>query len=296
MNILLVSNDEIVTKMVALSTQKTGDRLDTVSSIDEIVEENYDLLILDDSLFSWDLFERLNDRIIYAHSIYMAARESDEDRLFEKHLYKPFLPTELLFMLHHINAQVKKEQEERSREIVFDDFDTTLPTDDALFGGEDRLEQDALERVQQFERIDEEPIHEIGADEATEEEVLENIFSEEEVSQVKAILDVLGEEEPEEEIRADVAAEEIDQELEAALRNLSETELSRSVDDELLMPLDDILADEHSWDAPQEKVERNSSNKESVEALRALLHALENPQLSKSLRGTITISLTFGEA
>ena len=36
-------------------------------------------------------------------------------------------------------------------------------------------------------------------------------------------------------------------------------------------------------------------NQESIETLRTLLKALENPQLSKSLRGTITINLTFGE-
>ena len=301
MNILLVNNDAVVAKIVKLSTQKRGDRLDTASSIEEIREENYDLLILDGNLFSREFLERLNDRVIYAHSIYITTRESADQDLFEKHLYKPFLPTELLFMLHQIAASVEKEQAERSREIVFEDFGDPFFGNETL-GGEDEAEQDALERVQRFEKIDEEPLKEIEAEEASEEEVLENIFSDEEVSAVKAILDVLSEETPDAENaegsmpETEEAGQDIDQELEAALRNLSEEELSQSLDDELLMEFDDIPPEGLGWDAePPKQNVSGKQNQESIETLRTLLRALEDPQLSKSLRGTITINLTFGE-
>ncbi|WP_345976599.1 hypothetical protein [Sulfurimonas sp. HSL3-7] len=301
MNILLVNNDAIVTKLVKLSTQKTGDRLDTATSIDEIREGSYDLLILDGNLFSRDFLERLNDKIIYAHSLIITTRESEDTDLFEKHLYKPFLPTELLLMLHQIGTSVEKEHEEASREIIFDDFEEPFISKDDIFGGEDEAEQDALERVQRFEKIDEEPFEEINADEASEEEVLENIFSDEEVSAVKAILDVLGEERPDEENMAEDTfdtreeAGDIDQELEAALRNLSEADLARGLDDELLLQFDDLPADDLAWEEPKTKSPSKHQNQESIETLRTLLKALENPQLSKSLRGTITINLTFGE-
>ncbi len=296
MNILLVNNDVIVAKLVKLSTQKTGDRLDTATSIDEIRDESYDLLILDGDLFSRDFLERLNDRIIYAHSLFITTRESKDTDLFEKHLYKPFLPTELLLMLHQIGTSVAKEQEDASREIVFDDFENPFFSEDGILGGEDEAEQDALERVQQFEKIDEEPFEEIGADEASEEEVLDNIFSDEEISAVKAILDVLGEEPldddrmAEDVLNAQEQENDIDQELEAALRNLSEEDLAQSLDDELLLRFDDL-----SWDEPKKKSHSKHQNRESIETLRTLLQALENPQLSKSLRGTVTINLTFGE-
>jgi hypothetical protein len=130
---------------------------------------------------------------------------------------------------------------------------------------------------------------------------LANIFSDEEVSAVKAILDILGDASNEDEQTADETLREnelwqdIDHELEAALRNLSEEEMAQSVDDELLMQLDDIPSGELSWDEPQHESIRSRQNRESIETLRTLLQALENPQLSKSLRGSITIHLTFGE-
>ena len=345
MNILLVNNDAVVSKLVKLSTQKIGDRLDIATSIDEIRGENYDLLILDGALFSREFLDRLNDKVIYAHSIYITTRESTGSDLFEKHLYKPFLPTELLVMLLKVAAQVKREQEERSREIVFEDFDKPFVPedevvdsnveeemfepepqfeksgeaalesilsdekafevkallDDEIFGGEDEVEQDALERVHRFEKIEEEPLQEIAADEASEEEILDNIFSEEEVSEVKAILDVLSEApEKDEEIVEEVIQESeppqnIDQELEAALRNISVEELEQSVDEELLMQFDDLSTEELSWNEPEPTSLPSKQNQESIETLRTLLKALENPQLARSLRGTITINLTFGE-
>jgi hypothetical protein len=301
MNILLVNNDAVVAKLVRLIAQKTGDNLDTAASIEEIRGENYDLLILDGNLFSREFLERLNDRVIYAHSLFIATRGSGDTDLFEKHLFKPFLPTEVLSILHHVAALIEKEQKELAREFVFDDFENAFFSEDEIVGGEDEAEQDALERVQRFEKIEEEPLHEIGADEASEEEVLANIFSDEEVSAVKAILDILGDASNEDEQTADETLREnelwqdIDHELEAALRNLSEEEMAQSVDDELLMQLDDIPSGELSWDEPQHESIRSRQNRESIETLRTLLQALENPQLSKSLRGSITIHLTFGE-
>ncbi len=298
MNVLLVNKDAVVTKLVRLSTQKTGDRLDIASSIDEIRDENYDLLILDKDLFSREFLERLNDKVIYAHSIFITTRDSGDTDLFEKVLYKPFLPTELLFLLHQFAARVQKEEEERLKEIVFDEFENSFFSDDEIVGGEDELEQDALERVQVFEQIAEEYVKEITADEASEEEVLQNIFSEQEVSEVKAILDALNEdtdEVVEEAIEVNEPSLDIDLELERALRNMSKEDLALDMDEAVLMQLDDLAADELEWDEPMTEKAPSKQNQESIETLRTLLQALENPQLAKSLRGTITINLTFGE-
>jgi len=301
MNILLLNYDETVTKLVKLSTEKTGDNLDIATSINDVQDKNYDLLILDSTLYSRELLEHLNDKVVYAHSMLITTRESQAIGLFEKQLYKPFLPTELLVMLHKVAAQVESEEAERSKEIAFDAFEESYFNEDEIVGGDDAFEQDALERVQQFEKVDEEPLKEISADEAREEEVLDNIFSKEEVSEVQAILDVLGEESADKMSTTETVSnkpvqdEDIDQELEAALRNLSQEELSQSMDDEMLMQLDDIPAEGLSWNGQQPSGSKSSQHQESVETLRTLLNALENPQLSKSLRGTITINLTFGE-
>lgn len=301
MNILLVNNDAVVEKLVKLSAQKTGDRLDIATSIDKVREESYDLLILDSALFSRELLEQLNDKVIYAHSLLITTRESSESNLFEKLLYKPFLPTELLLLLHQFASRVQQEHEELAKEIVFDEFENSFFSEDEIAGGEDKVEQDALERVQQFEKVVEEPLTEITADEASEEEVLENIFAEEDVSEVKALLDALSENTPADEeiidevIDKDEPEQEIDEELEKALRNLSADELAMDIDDAVLMQLDDIATDELAWDEASEKQTTSNQNQESIETLRTLVKALENPQIARSLRGTITINLTFGE-
>ena len=282
MNILLVNNDAVIAKLVRLSTQKTGDRLDVASSIDEVREESYDLLILDGGLFSLEFLEQLNDKAIYAHSIFITTRESEETNLFEKQLHKPFLPTELLVLLHQFASSVKKEQEELSKEIVFDDFENDFFSEDEIVKDEEEHEQEPVAKVHKFEKIDEESINE-----SSEEEPFENIFSEQEVSEVKAILDALhNDEESEEElveevINLDPPLDTIDEELERALQNVTQ--------EELVQPLEML----HQTRVEQAQPSRQ--NQESIETLQTLLKALENPQIAKSLRGTITINLTFGD-
>ena len=282
MNILLVNNDAVIAKLVRLSTQKTGDRLDVASSIDEVREESYDLLILDGGLFSLEFLEQLNDKAIYAHSIFITTRESEETNLFEKQLHKPFLPTELLVLLHQFASSVKKEQEELSKEIVFDDFENDFFSEDEIVNDEEEHEQEPVAKVHKFEKIDEESINE-----SSEEEPFENIFSEQEVSEVKAILDALhNDEESEEElveevINLDPPLDTIDEELERALQNVTQ--------EELVQPLEML----HQTRVEQAQPSRQ--NQESIETLQTLLKALENPQIAKSLRGTITINLTFGD-
>jgi len=296
MNILLVNNDAVISKLVRLSTQKTGDRLDVASSIEEIRDESYDLLILDGGLFSREFLERLNDKALYAHSIFISTREDANVDLFEKQLFKPFLPTELLVLLHQFASSVKKEQEELSKEIVFDDFENSFFSEDEIANDEETIEQDAIGRVHTFEQIKEEPIKEIAADEASEVEVLANIFSEQEVSEVKAILDALSsEEEPSDSIAEEAFDEvleqsapldDVDEELERALQNLTADDLAQQVVDEVFVNTENNVQDTQL---------PSRQNQESIETLQTLLKALENPQIAKSLRGTITINLTFGE-
>ena len=292
MNILLVNTDAVVTKLVTLSTQKTGDRLDVATSIENIREESYDLLILDGGLFSRDFLEQINDKVLYAHSIFITTRESQEEDLFEKLLYKPFLPTELLLMLHLINTAVKEEQEARSKEIVFSAFDNDFFSEDEI-AFEEEPEEEALVRVQRVAKPLETPIAPEPESEE-QEEAFDQIFSDNDVSEVKAMLEALNSEEEtpvkEEMVEEEVYIEpEIDYALEVALKNSGTIEdVSESQD--LSEASLDILNEKEV-----EPLVRSSQNRESIETLKTLLQALENPQLARSLRGSITINLTFGD-
>ena len=298
MNILLVNTDAVVTKLVTLSTQKTGHRLDVATSIESIREENYDLLILDGGLFSRDFLEQINDKVLYAHSIFITTRESPEEALFEKLLYKPFLPTELLLMLHLINTAVQEEQEARSKEIVFSAFDNDFFSEDEIAFDEEP-EEEAIVRVERVAKplptpAISEPEAKIEVEPEVREAAFEQIFSNDDVSEVKAMLEALNSEEetPQEDevLEEEVHIEpEIDYALEVALQNSTlsdETPLSQDLSEASLSLLNE-----------KEEVPKETSlqNKESIETLKTLLQALENPQLARSLRGSITINLTFGD-
>ena len=288
MNVLLVNNDPVVSKLVTLSTLKTGDRLDIAEKIDEVRDGSYDLLILEMGLFTPEALEAINDKAIYAHSIYITTRDSEATELFEKTLYKPFLPTELLVMLHQFSKSVQKEQEALAKEIVFDDLQENFFTEDEILGVAAES-VDSVETPLSF--LEEEDLLEDEEITFDTDESLENIFSDEEVSEVKAILDALSDDQKDEDLHAqevidDVVEEEIDLELEAALRQFNANDLSEK-EEETVMHLEEESA-------PPEQ-EYSDANSETIETLKTLLQALENPQLAKSLRGNITINLTFGD-
>jgi len=55
--ILLLNDNPVVNKLVTLSAQKTSDELDVVNSIDDIDSRSYDLLVVDDTSYSDEMFE-----------------------------------------------------------------------------------------------------------------------------------------------------------------------------------------------------------------------------------------------
>lgn len=285
MNILLVNTDAVVTKLVRLSTQKTGDRLDVATALSEIRDESYDLLILEHTLFSESFLEALNDKIIYAHSIFITTREKSAVPLFEKTLFKPFLPTELLLMLHLFATSVKKEQDERAKEIVFDAFDDDIFSEDEILS--DPALENAVEVSLELPEPEIEEPHIESPVTLVEDEAFASVFAKEDVSEVKAILDALNEEEDilEEVVEELISEPEVDHALEMALSQSLKVET----------PLDE------GHDKVEEKISESviahpsQKNQESIETLRTLLQALENPQLSRTLRGSITINLTFGD-
>ncbi len=277
MNILLVNTDAVVTRLLTLSTQKTNDRLDIASSLEEIREESYDLLILDGSLFSREFLEALNDKVLYAHSLLITTRESAHSELFEKQLYKPFLPTELLVLLHQFAKQVSNEEEALAKEIDFSALE------ERLFEGDEKVE----------EKIEAPLVEEVLTEVIETPESIEPIFSDEEVFEVKAILDALQSDEEEDRLVDEVITDpdplsEIDLELEKALQNFHEK-----------IPVENGSEDNEA-EVPQvanasEQQSLSEQNRASIETLQTLVKALENPQIARSLRGTITINLTFGE-
>lgn len=108
MKILLLNTNPVVNKLVTLSSQKTGDTLESHESLTELrLDSEFDLIIVDDSLYSDELMEALGQRIIYHKSLYIHSRESQVPDGFNDSLKKPFLPTDLLDKFINFSKDIK---------------------------------------------------------------------------------------------------------------------------------------------------------------------------------------------
>jgi uncharacterized membrane protein len=105
MKILLFNDNPVVRKLVALSAQKTKDDLSVIWSVDEIEESGYDLLIIDDALYSDEMFESLKEHITFKSTLLMATRGKAIPAGFDNIINKPFLPTDLVDMFIQIEKK-----------------------------------------------------------------------------------------------------------------------------------------------------------------------------------------------
>ncbi|HEX5710702.1 MAG TPA: hypothetical protein VFX68_05085 [Sulfuricurvum sp.] len=144
MRILLLNDNPVVRKLVALSAQKTKDDLSVVWSVDEIEHQQYDLLIVDDANYSDEVMSALKEKIEYKSSLLMATRGAAVPAGFDKVINKPFLPTDLVELFVGIekslpsaaeNEEISAPAEEENENILgsgyaVDDLDMLVDTDD----------------------------------------------------------------------------------------------------------------------------------------------------------------------
>ncbi|TDA62726.1 hypothetical protein E0765_09050 [Sulfuricurvum sp. IAE1] len=106
MTILLFNDNPVVQKLVSLSAQKTKDDLSVAASLDEVSGSEYDLLIIDDALYSEEVFGALKERITCKSALFMATRGNIVPAGFDNVINKPFLPTDLVETLIQIDKSI----------------------------------------------------------------------------------------------------------------------------------------------------------------------------------------------
>jgi len=117
MKILLFNDNPVVRKLVALSAQKTKDDLSVIWSVDEVEESGYDLLIVDDALYSDEMFSSLKELVTFKSTLLMATRGKAIPAGFDNVINKPFLPTDLVDMF--IQIEKKFSDNPTIPEVVF---------------------------------------------------------------------------------------------------------------------------------------------------------------------------------
>ncbi len=266
MNILLLNDNPVVTKLVTLSAQKTGNEILIASNLDEITEGSYDLLIVDEALYTPALFDELESKIAYKSSLYMLSRGVASADGFDYEVKKPFLPTDLVELLSKIALHVVKVQEKpKELEIDLDNLDieddldlnTTLST---------RAQADDVDGLEDLDfDLDDFDLGTIDLDEELHEsDETNSILDQDDVNEVKNLLDETDEDdfsfddfELDEEIGKDKEKVQDDLTLEEeALQEdlaLEESDALAGLQEDML--LDELMQEDFSLDELEDKIE-----------------------------------------
>ncbi len=159
MNILLINDNPVVTKLVTLSAQKTGDTLEIVNAVEQIDAQAYDLLIFDNELFDPALYDALVSEVSFAKKLYMGSRGVDKPDAFDMIVNKPFLPTDLVDLFTDISHELECAPSEE--EPLFEE---TLLTEEEI--DLDTLDDEEIDLESAIEALDDE--EEIDLDSAIE--------------------------------------------------------------------------------------------------------------------------------
>lgn len=240
MKILLLNDNPVVRKLVALSAQKTKDDLNVIWSVDEVKSDDYDLLIVDDAHYSDEAMSLLREKIHYKASLLMATRGNATPAGFDKVINKPFLPTDLVELF----SQIAKDISPSVQEIV---EPQTSDTKKAIVLDITNLDDDL--NLDDFD---------IG-DEENDFEAKTNVLDHEEVQELQELLDEADDFDIDDELLLDASMEE----------EIEETAIS---DEDLLNSLDDLMSMEEE-EVPELQMPEVADEVDDLDAL--LLEGLE---------------------
>ena len=265
MNILLINDNPVVNKLVTLSAQKTSNNLEVVDSLKNLESSIYDLVIIDDTLYSNKLQIELKAKVKYSLSLYICARDAEEVSGFTKVLKKPFLPTDLveLFLVlskvtDEIDLSALEEHKDENKGKVSLKVQDLKSLDDLgelaeLEGLDEEIEElESLdEEIEELESLDEKL--DLGESEVELEDEMtgDSVLDDEEAQKVKDLLEETDAdinfdneveelsleieeetEEVEEEIDIDIASQ-----IENAVEDLSEEDLESEIDEGTLIDI-----------------------------------------------------------
>ena len=237
MKILLLNDNPVVNKLVTLSAQKTSDDLEVVANTDEISESSYDLLVIDDTVYTPELLGELQEKITFSKSLYICSRDAQEDNNFTKTIKKPFLPTDLVELFSALGKEVNEidlsaaEPEEVSEESTSEEIeDLDLEADmgeieELSFEDEADLDLD-IPDLGELEDLDSlEDTEDISLDDELslgDDEQLDGILDKDELQEVQDLLDETDDLEEELDLGSDDLDLDDDLDLEMGISDLSE--------------------------------------------------------------------------
>lgn len=119
MNILLINDNPVVSRLLVLCTRGEHIQLEEVEDIEHIARKSYDVVFVDEALYAGKV-QNLNAILTIEKKI-LLSKEDIEISDFDMTIIKPFLPSQIIKVLENINEQDKEEtdiSEVENEEVV----------------------------------------------------------------------------------------------------------------------------------------------------------------------------------
>jgi uncharacterized membrane protein len=107
MRMLLINQNPIVSKLVALSAQKAGLEIDEEVSLDALEGSGFDVVFVDDAKAEGMDPDAIKARTGARKVCLIYAGDDESAEAFECRIKKPFLPTELVDVLTELAAELE---------------------------------------------------------------------------------------------------------------------------------------------------------------------------------------------
>lgn len=173
MNILLINDNPVVSRLLALCTRGEHIGLDELKRVEDMEDVRYDILFVDDASYVDDIDVLLEDKRIRKKVFISYAEE--EVKGFDKTIKKPFLPSQIMNVIESVDmSEIIEDQEEENISIF------------PLSKEEETVEEEVLPDIFPLPIEDEETddIFELEENAGTE------ILNSSEIEKIKALLDM----------------------------------------------------------------------------------------------------------
>jgi hypothetical protein len=281
MNILLINQNPVVSRLLALCTRNGTLQLNEVSTIDEIPKKIYDIIFVDESSFIEEVSALLKqfDR---AKKIYIS-HTSDEMDGFDATLKKPFLPSEINDLIQ-IEQQSQVEENASDLESVVNQDDNSTRID---ILDDEESEEVVNNKDESLEALP--PIFE--NEETSFEELMEHteedpaVLDKQEIDKIKSLLEMDEEIEVVDDTLSDMEMEvrKIKAIKDQLVANGLEIIEEDKIVEELSVDLDGSL--HHEVDMVKKKKSKKSDKKRIKEAVKASMENLTKKEIKKLLKG-----------
>lgn len=171
MNILLINENPVVSRLLVLCARDGHITLEEVESIGEIKHEYYDVVFIDEGSYEGEVLS-LSDNVSIGKKILLSNADVEISD-FDMTIKKPFLPSQIIEVLESIEVNDETADKKKNRVSIFplsaDSQKKVADADEDLLSDTQVLDSDELEKIKSLLEMDDEI--EMTHEELSEEEI-----------------------------------------------------------------------------------------------------------------------------